>query len=82
MSKAHRGKGIRELFAQGRGVCPVCERKNVKVLYEQEASGQKFKICKNCKASIKNGTKKLPVVDMPAAAEETKAPAAEESTEA
>ncbi|MCL2230817.1 MAG: hypothetical protein FWC01_06940 [Treponema sp.] len=81
MSKAHRGKGIRELFAQGRGVCPVCERKNVKVLYEQEASGQKFKICKNCKASIKNGTKKLPVVDMPA--EEPKAaPAAEESAEA
>jgi len=82
MSKAHRGKGIRELFAQGRGVCPVCNRENVKVLYEQEAGGQKFKICKVCRAAVKNGKKKLPAVDIPPAAEapvETpKAPAAAE----
>jgi hypothetical protein len=31
-----------------------------------EAGEQKFKICKTCKAAIKNGTKKLPVVDTPA----------------
>ncbi|MDR0321414.1 MAG: hypothetical protein LBI28_07905 [Treponema sp.] len=74
MSKAHRGKGIREQFAHGRGVCPVCERSNVKVLYEQEAAGQKFKICKVCRASIKNGKASLPVTDAPVA-EEPKAEA-------
>ena len=54
MSKAHRGKGIRELVAHGRGVCPVCKREGVKVIYEQEVEGQKTKICKNCKATIAN----------------------------
>lgn len=74
MSKPHRGRSIRELFARGRGKCPVCERCNVKVLYEQEAEGQKFKICKTCRAAIKNGKKKLPVVEAAAsAAEEPKA---------
>jgi hypothetical protein len=62
MSKAHRGKGIREEFARGRGECPVCKRKNVKILYEQETEGQKFKICKICRAAVKHGTKKLPVI--------------------
>ena len=48
-----------------------------------EAGGQKFKICKICKAAIKNGTKKLPVVDAPTApAEAPKAEAAAESAEA
>ena len=71
MSKNHRGKGIRAMFAHGRGECPVCKRNNVKILYEQEAGGKKFKICKTCKAAIKNGTKKLPVVETPAPAAET-----------
>jgi len=61
MSKPHRGHSIRELYARGRGECPVCKRVNVKVLYEQEAEGQKFKICKTCRAAIKNGTKKLTI---------------------
>jgi len=55
MSKAHRGKGIRELPAHGRGVCPVCKRSNVKILYEQEVNGAKVKICKTCKAALKHG---------------------------
>jgi hypothetical protein len=55
MSKAHRGKGIRELAGHGRGVCPVCKRENVKVLYEQEVNGAKAKICKVCKAALKHG---------------------------
>jgi hypothetical protein len=55
MSKAHRGKGIRELAGHGRGTCPVCKRDNVKVLYEQEIAGAKVKICKTCKAAIANG---------------------------
>jgi len=83
MSKPHRGQSIRELFARGRGECPVCKRKNIKVLHEMEAGGQKFKICKTCKAAIKNGTKKLPVVDTPAVpVEAPKAEAAAETTEA
>jgi len=68
MSKPHRGRSIRELFARGRGECPVCKRSNVKILFEQESGGQKFKICKTCKAAVKNGTKKLPVIDTPAEA--------------
>jgi hypothetical protein len=57
MSKAHRGKGIRELPAQGRGECPVCKRTNVKILYEQGEA--KVKVCKTCKAAIKHGKKSL-----------------------
>jgi hypothetical protein len=59
MSKAHRGKGIRELFSRGRGECPVCKRYNIKVIYEQEIDGEKVKVCKTCKAAIKHGKKSL-----------------------
>ena len=61
MAKPHRGKGIRELFAHGRGECPVCKRNNVKVLYEVDSGEQKIKICKTCKAAVKHGKKSLPV---------------------
>lgn len=54
MSKAHRGKGIRDQVAHGRGTCPVCKRSRVKVLYEQEIEGAKSSICKMCKATLKN----------------------------
>jgi hypothetical protein len=57
MSKAHRGKGLRETAARGRGVCPVCKRDGVKVLYEQEIDGAKVKICKTCKATLANQKK-------------------------
>jgi transposase-like protein len=60
MSKAHRGKGLKEAVARGRGTCPICKRNNVKVLYEQEAGEQKLKICKTCKAALKHGKKSLP----------------------
>jgi CRISPR/Cas system-associated protein Cas10 (large subunit of type III CRISPR-Cas system) len=59
MSKAHRGKGIRELFHKGRGECPVCKRSNVKILYEQEQGEAKIKICKVCKAAVKHGKKSV-----------------------
>ena len=62
MSKARRGKGIRELASRGRGECPVCNRRNVKILYDQEAGEKKVKICKTCKAAIKHGKKSAPVV--------------------
>ena len=61
MAKTHRGKGIRELFARGRGTCPVCGATGIKILYEQEAGGQKVKVCKPCKAAIKRGKKSVPV---------------------
>lgn len=57
MSKPNRGKNIRELPSHGRGECPVCKRKNVKILYEQDAGDKKIKICKVCRAAIKHGKK-------------------------
>ncbi|MDR0539764.1 MAG: hypothetical protein LBG74_04580 [Spirochaetaceae bacterium] len=74
MSKAHRGKGIWELAARGRGICPVCKRENVKILYEQETDGQKVKICKTCKAALAHGKKGLNVT-AGAAAGKTETPA-------
>jgi RNA polymerase subunit RPABC4/transcription elongation factor Spt4 len=69
MSKAHRGKGIRELFARGRGTCPVCGASGIKLLYEQDAGGQKVTVCKACKAAIKHGKKSVPVKEAAPAAE-------------
>ncbi|MDR1127789.1 MAG: hypothetical protein LBL20_00630 [Treponema sp.] len=60
MSKAHRGKGIRDQVSHGRGECPVCKRKSVKLLYEQDSGGAKVKVCKTCRAAIKHGKKSLP----------------------
>ncbi len=57
MSKAHRGKGLKDVVAHGRGECPVCKRVAVKTLYEQEIDGQKLKICKTCKATLANKKK-------------------------
>ena len=54
MSKSHRGKGILDQYAHGRGVCARCNKEAIKVLYEQEIDGKKAKICKFCKAAIKN----------------------------
>ena len=62
MSKARRGKGIRnpkEYSCRGRGVCPACNRGGVKLLYEQTAGEKKVKVCKICKAAIKHGKKSL-----------------------
>jgi len=57
MSKAHRGKGLREVSGHGRGVCPICKREGVKIVYEQVVEGQKVKICKTCKATLANKKK-------------------------
>ena len=59
MSKAHRGKGIRDQVSHGRGECPVCKRCRVKILYEQDAGEKKVKICKICKSAIKHGKKSV-----------------------
>jgi len=59
MSKAHRGKGLHDQTAKGRGVCPVCKRESVKILYELEADGAKVKVCKTCKAAVAHGKKSV-----------------------
>ncbi|MDD3902900.1 MAG: hypothetical protein WC136_09690 [Sphaerochaeta sp.] len=53
MSKAHRGSGIRTEVNHGRGLCPVCKRTEVKVLFEATVEGEKVKICKACNAHLK-----------------------------
>lgn len=67
MSKAHRGKGIRELASRGRGECPVCKRNSVKILYEIEAGEAKVKVCKTCKAALAHGKKSIAVAPKTAA---------------
>ena len=57
MSKAHRGKGLKDTVAHGRGSCPVCNRDGVKIVYEMEIEGKKTKICKTCKATLANKKK-------------------------
>ncbi|MCQ2248926.1 MAG: hypothetical protein MJZ50_07925 [Treponema sp.] len=80
MSKAHRGTGIRKEANHGRGTCPVCNKSGVKVLYDQEVDGKKVKICKVCKAALKNKAQKDARLAKKAAAAE--APAAEAPAEA
>lgn len=76
MSKSHRGTGIRSMENHGRGVCAICGKDQIKVLYDQEVDGKKVKICKFCKAHLKNEAQK--------AAKEAKktAPAASEEVNA
>ncbi|MDR0785211.1 MAG: hypothetical protein LBE74_04925 [Treponema sp.] len=59
MSKAHRGKGIKDLPSHGRAVCPLCNR-TAKVLYEEKTADKSVKVCKICKAAVKHGKKNLP----------------------
>ena len=57
MSKNHRGSGMRALPAHGRGICPICKKENIKVLYEKEIDGATVNICKYCNAALKNKAK-------------------------
>lgn len=58
MSKAHRGKGIREELNQKRGTCPLCKRTAIKLVYEQELNEKKYVICKQCYSALKKGKMK------------------------
>lgn len=75
MSKTHRGTGVRSLPAHGRGTCPICNKVNIKTLYEQTIDGQNVKICKYCNAALKNKAKAAAPVAKSSA--EDSAPAAE-----
>lgn len=79
MSKNHRGTGIRTLPTHGRGVCPICKKEGIKVLYEQTIDGQQVKICKYCNAALKNKAKAAAPVaqSAPEASSEESAAAAE-----
>jgi hypothetical protein len=49
MGKQNRGKALWKLPSHGRGICPVCKRERVKVLYELLlGDGKKVKVCKAC----------------------------------
>ncbi len=69
MSKAHRGTGIRKEPNHGRGVCAICGKEQIKTLYDQEIDGKKVKICKFCKAHLKNKAQKDARLAKKAAAE-------------
>ena len=59
MSKAHRGKPLKEETPNsGRGKCPVTGRSGVKLLYEQEIEGKKVMVSKMGKATIANRNKR------------------------
>ncbi len=55
MAKTHRGKVLREQVRHGRGVCPICKRTAVKVLYETQVKEKTIKVCKTCKAALSHG---------------------------
>jgi hypothetical protein len=47
--KPHRGKTLLNLPSRGRGTCPVCKTKRIKVLYPLVAEdGTKTTVCKRC----------------------------------
>jgi hypothetical protein len=50
MAKTHRGKGLRNQPAHGKGTCPICKTTSIKVLYERSApDGATIKVCKRCR---------------------------------
>ena len=62
----------------GRGTCAICGKEEIKVLYEQEIDGKKVKICKYCKAALKNKARKEAKIAKPAKAEAAAAEAPKE----
>ena len=60
MSKAHRGKPLRqEMPMSGRAQCPACKRTGIKVHYEHTVGDAQIKVCKPCKAALNRGTRTL-----------------------
>jgi RNA polymerase subunit RPABC4/transcription elongation factor Spt4 len=50
MAKNRRGKGLVKVPNHGRGVCPVCERTGIKLVWEiKDKDGEVVKVCKNCR---------------------------------
>ncbi|WP_205439606.1 hypothetical protein [Peribacillus alkalitolerans] len=50
MAKRNRGKTLLNLPSRGRGVCPLCGKTGIKLLYPHKTeTKQIIKVCKNCR---------------------------------
>ncbi|MGM0922803.1 MAG: hypothetical protein ACQEWW_16565 [Bacillota bacterium] len=50
MAKRYRGKTLLKMASRGRGTCPICGTKRIKLLYPKlQADGQKLTVCKKCR---------------------------------
>ncbi|WP_168157260.1 hypothetical protein [Sporosarcina ureilytica] len=49
MAKRNRGKSLKKLPARGRGNCPTCYRKRIKLLYPRHTENGTIDVCKNCR---------------------------------
>lgn len=50
MAKRNRGKALKKLPAKGRGTCPICHRKRIKLLYERRTEyNDSLNVCKYCR---------------------------------
>ena len=51
MAKRNRGKALYKLPGRGRGECPICHRKRIKLVYERRTeNNERFNVCKNCRS--------------------------------
>ena len=50
MGKSNRGKTLKKLPSKGRGECPICFEKRIKLLYDYKTENNKsVTVCKNCR---------------------------------
>lgn len=50
MAKRNRGKALNKLPGKGRGECPLCHRKRIKLIYPHRTeTNETIDVCKNCK---------------------------------
>lgn len=50
VAKRNRGKVLNRLPSNGRGDCPLCDRKRVKLLYARKMESAKIvQVCKFCR---------------------------------
>jgi hypothetical protein len=52
MGKSHRGKGLKSLPGHGKGTCPICQRKSVKLLWPGTVGGESVRVCKHCRSKV------------------------------
>lgn len=56
-TKTHRGKTLWKLPSHGRGTCPLCSTKRIKVLYDVvKPDKSTLKVCKRCRDVKLSGT--------------------------
>ncbi len=51
MGKNHRGKGLKDVPAHGRGTCPACKKTGIKIIHELKVGDKTVKLCKYCHAT-------------------------------